>query len=77
VAETPPFEREPRNEHEWRLLFEWRLRQVEKRLDNLTRAVVSVLVVVIAGVLIYFITPPRIQQGALSFISTLLNSLGG
>lgn len=41
---------------EWRVLMAWRMSHVEKRLDSLFRALMSLVGTVAAGVLIYLLT---------------------
>ena len=56
ATDQPPFEGEPRTDREWRILYDWRLRQVENRLDALTKTMVTTLLTIIAGVVIYLLT---------------------
>lgn len=54
--EPHPFGREPRNEGEWRVLIDWRLSQLEAKINSLTKAVVTMLIGIIVGVIVYFLT---------------------
>ena len=56
ATDQPPFEGEPRTDREWRILYDWRLRQVENRLGALAETMVTTLLTIIAGVVIYLLT---------------------
>lgn len=51
-----PFNGNPQTEREWRILISYRLYRVEKRLDDQFRILVALLVMVMGGVIIYYLT---------------------
>ena len=58
-AVTSPHEGKPverLSEGEWRAVMSWRMDSVERRLDSLFKALVTLIVMVAAGVLVYLLT---------------------
>lgn len=58
VDDHPYADRDPRglSQGEWRVLMDYRVAQIEKRLDSVGRAVWTIAASVIAGVILIFVS---------------------